>query len=179
MPKRKKVAEVPQQVLDIIPGKRGRGRPGVRASEISGRAYHYRLIFNRIWDSVGEALLRSRTEDEVIQAFGSGCFYLREFAPIASLILEVLRDADFPKRKPAAKINFLADSLAAHGQVTPRTSRDICERERMKERAKSRRKILRWEFYILCSCGHKGPALNGACPKCGSEIPSGPDMVLE
>ena len=177
MPKRKKVAEGPQRLLDIIPGKRGRGRPGVRASEISGRAHHYRLIFERVWDSVGEALLKARTEEEVIQAFGSGSYYVQEFAPIASLMLEVLRDPDFPKRKRAAKINCLADSLAGRGLISARRSRDICERER--RGSKDEHYIIRQDFYIECTCRYKGPALHGACPKCGTDRLSPPLQILD
>ena len=41
----------------------------MRASEVSGRAYNYRLIFNQTWDRIGERLLKAQTEEEVIQAF--------------------------------------------------------------------------------------------------------------
>jgi hypothetical protein len=79
----------------------------------------------------------------------------QEFVQIVSLILKVLRDPEFPKRDKKARINFLADSLAARGAVTPRTSRDICARERKRERKKSTHRIIRREFYIECSCGYK------------------------
>ncbi len=171
MPKRKKSIKKSRKPLDTYSGKRGRGRPPkMYASEVSGRAYNYRLIFDQIWDTAGEQLLSAKTEEEVIQAF-EDIVYERDFAPIASLILQVLRDPDFPKRDRQAQVNFLADSLAARGAVTPRTSRDICERERAKQRRKSPHKILRHEFYVECSCGYKGPAHDNACRKCGAEIP--------
>lgn len=178
MPKRKKSAKKLQNPLDRSPQKRGRGRPyKIRASEVSGRAYNYRLIFNQTWDVLGEQLLKAMTEEEVLQAF-ERTSYKNEFAALASLILEVLRDQDFPKRDKEARINFLADSLAARGIVTPRTSRDICARQRAKERNKSKYKILRHEFYIECSCGYKGPAQNDACRKCGAEINLLPTILM-
>jgi hypothetical protein len=170
MPKSKKPTKKPQNPLDTSPKRRGRGRPyKIRASEVSGRAYNYRSIFNQTWDVLGEQLLKAKTEGEVLQTF-EHTGYKNEFAALASLILKVLRDVDFPKRDKEARINFLADSLAARGIVTPRTSRDICARERARERHKSTHRILCHEFYVECSCGYKGPARNNACRKCGAEI---------
>jgi hypothetical protein len=168
MAKSKKPTKKPQNPLDRSPEKRSRGRPyKIRALEVSGRAYNYRLIFNQTWDVLGEQLLKAKTEEEALQAF-EGTPYKNEFAALASLILEVLRDADFPKRDKESRINFLADSLAARGVVTPRTSRDICAKERA--RKKSAHRILCHEFYVECSCGYEGPARNNACRKCGAEI---------
>ncbi len=170
MTKSKKPTKKLQNTLDTFSGKRSRGRPyKIRASEVSGRAYNYRLMFNQTWDVLGEHLLRATTEEEVCQAFEQTA-YKGEFAYIASLVLAVVHDPDFPKRDKEARINFLADSLAARGVVTPRTSRDICARERAKERSKSAHRILRHEFYVECSCGYKGPARDNACRKCGAEI---------
>jgi hypothetical protein len=171
MLKPKATAKGTQKTLDTFSGKRDRGRPyKVRASEVTGRAYNYRLIFSQTWEVLGEHLLRATTEDEVLRAFELTA-YKAEFAGIASLVLAVLRDRNFPKRDREARINFLADSLAARGMVTPRTSRDICGEARARDRAKSPHKIVRKEFYVECSCGYQGPALNGACRKCGAEIP--------
>lgn len=170
--KMSKTEKTPNRVkksLDTFSQKRGRGRPGVRASEISGRAYNYGLVFSQIWDVMGWPLLVAKTEEEVIKAV-EPTPYKDEFATIASLVLQVLHDPKFPKRREA-QINFLADSLAGRGLISPRRSRDICEQERAKERAKSRHKILRKEFYIECSCGYRGPARDSACRKCGAEIP--------
>lgn len=170
MPKRKDSTEEPQNLLDTFSKKRQRGRPyKIRASEVTGRAYNYRIIFSQIWDKLEERLLNAGTEEEVLQAFEQTT-YKQEFAVMASLILTVLREPDFPKRDREARISFLADSLAARGVVTPRSSRDICKREKAGERRKSKHKILRHEFYIECSCGYKGPALNNACRDCGAEI---------
>lgn len=178
MLKRKKLFKNPQKTLDRFSEKRGRGRPyKVRASEVTGRAYNYRLIFSQTWDTLGQHLLRATTEQEVLQAF-EGTAYKNEFEHIASLIPTVLHDAGFPKRNKKAQINFLADSLAARGVVTPRSSRDICGKARAKEHAKSPHKIVRKEFYVECSCGYKGPARDNACRKCGAEIPLSFDELL-
>jgi hypothetical protein len=170
MAKREKVFRNPQKMLDAFAEKRVRGRPyKIRASEVTGRAYNYRLIFSQTWEVVAEHLLSATTEDEVFRAFERTA-HKDEFARIASLVLAVLHDPDFPKRDKEARINFLADSLAARGMVTPRTSRDICGKARAMERAKSPHKIVRKEFYIECSCGYQGPARDNACRKCGAEI---------
>ena len=170
MPKHHKTAKKPQKALDAFSEKRGRGRPWkIRASEVSGRAYNYRLIFSQTWDVLGKELLRARTEEDVTQALEKDGRYISDFRPIAPLILKVLREREFPKRREA-QINFLADSLAARGVVSPRRSRDICAKELAKERAKSPHKILRREFYIECSCGYKGPARDNACRTCGALI---------
>ena len=131
MPKRKKVAKNPGIPLDSILGKRGRGRPGVIRSEIVGRADNYKGIFSNIWDTVGMQLLQAKSEQDVIKAFELEPHYKSEFSPIASLILEVVREKKFPKTREA-RINFLADSLAGRERISARSSRDICEAERKK-----------------------------------------------
>ena len=169
MPKRRKPAPKQEKALDTLEGKRGRGRPArVRASEIAGRAYNYRLIFSQNWNSVGEPLLKAKTEGEVIQVFEKAGPYMREFVPIAPLILKVLHDPEFPKRRET-QINFLADSLAGYGWISPRHSRNICERERAKEKHATH--IIRYEFKIECSCGFKGFSRDHACPECKAKIP--------
>lgn len=126
---------------------------------------------------LGEHLLRATTEGEVLDAFERTA-YRNEFGGIAPLVLAVLHDAGFPKRGKEARINFLADSLAARGVVTPRTSRDICGKARAAERARSPHRILRKEFYIECSCGYEGPARDNACRRCGAEIPLSFEQLL-
>jgi len=91
-------------------------------------------------------------------------------------VLEVIKEKKFPK-KPRAQAKFLANSLAGRPNVEARTSRDICARGLAEEKSKSPHKILRKEFYIECSCGYKGPALNDACRKCGAEIPLLPELI--
>jgi len=140
------------------------------ASEIIGRAYRYRLIFKQIPPEVRERMLKAQTESEILLAF-EGASYKQEFEPLASLILQVSHEPDFPKRDHEAQANFLAESLAARGALTPRSSRDICARARARERAKSPYKIIRHEYYVECECGYKGPARDNACHKCGAQIP--------
>lgn len=115
-------------------------------------------------------LLASKTVEDVERAFQTQPLSIQnEFRPIFPIILKVLRERTFPK-KLETQLDFLADSIAARGEVAARTSRDICERERAKQRYKSRHRILRHEYYVECSCGYKGPARDNACRKCGAEI---------
>ncbi len=143
----------------------------MRHAEIWGRAENYRVIFKQIWDRLREPLLAANAEEEVSQALEKqGQPYAREFVPHLGLILKVIRDPEFPKR-PDPQINFLADSLAGLGVVTPRRSRDIAAQERARYRARAKYHIVRHEFYVECSCGYKGPARDNACRKCGAGIP--------
>ncbi len=159
--------------LDMNSPKRGRGRPAsVRPSEIRGRADNYRWILNQGWDRLWPLLSKAQTLEEVIKAFQEGASpYAQEFMPaLAGLVVKVLHEPKFPGRQEP-QINFLADSLAGLGRITPRSSRDICERERAKQ--KRAHHIIRYEFYIECSCGYKGKSRNYACPKCGATIAFG------
>ena len=94
--------------------------------------------------------------------------YSLEFVTLADLILKVVKDPKYPKHKQEAQINFLADSIAGYGMFTPRSSRDICERERA--RIKQVHHILCYEFYIECSCGYQGHSKHHACPMCEAKI---------
>src|SRR5437016_3457803 len=103
----------PKKGLDMLFEKRGPGRPGIRGSEVRGRADQHRFSLGRIWADAREPLLRAKTEDEVIAAL-QNCseYYSRPFVPgYAGRILQIIRERKFPKRsKP--QMNFLADSLA-------------------------------------------------------------------
>lgn len=144
----------------------------MRASEIRGRGDHYRLLFSQIWKDLREPLLKAQTEEDVVRAFDPWPSYQRDFEPIAALILQVLGEPKFPKR-PEPQINFLADSLAGRSWISPRTSRDICQRERKKKV----NYIIRQDYYIECTCRYKGPALHGKCPKCGTDKLSLPKLM--
>jgi hypothetical protein len=179
MPEHKKSPKVTKQAVDPIPGKSGRGRPRLcRYSEIIGRAQNYRGIFTEVWNRLSGALLAARNEDEVTEAFRSQAQpYTNEFVPrLTGDILEVLREKKFPK-KPRAQIKFMANSLAGRPNVEARTSRDICAMGLAEEKARSPHKILRKEFYVECSCGFKGPALNNGCRKCGAQISLLPELL--
>lgn len=144
----------------------------------SDQKRRYRQVFGEIWERLQGPLLRARTAEEAIQAFAEAASrYPEYFVPtLAPLILKVVRDREFPKRREA-QINFLADSLAGRGRVSPRRSRDICHRERNKKV----NYIIRRECYIECTCRYKGPALHGKCPKCGAEslLPPGIEWGLK
>jgi hypothetical protein len=170
MARRRKEGSKAINLLDGFSQKRPRGRPGVRASEVAGRSYQYHSIFNSIWDSVGEKLSQAKSVEDVLKAFEFSSSFQQEFKGIAPLIQRVFGDPDFPKTREA-RINFVADSLAARGHVSPRRSRDICGRERAKEKRLRKHRIIRHEYYIECSCGYKGPARDNACRKCGAQIP--------
>lgn len=171
MPNAEKRAKRPKKALDTYAQKRGRGRPQwVNPSETAGRGNNYRGIFNLIWDALYPLLSVSQTDEDVIRAFEQAApGYVREFMPArASLVLQVIHARNFPKRRQA-QVNFMADSLAAYGQVSARRSRDICQRERLKE--KKAHHIIRYEFKIECSCGYNGFSRDHACPRCKAEVP--------
>jgi len=139
------------------------------ASEIRGRADNFRVILDQVWDRLWPLLSNAGTDQEVIDAFLAGAVpYAQEFVPhFANLIYRVLHEPRFPKRRQP-QINFLADSVAGCGLVAPRSARDICERERIKEKRATY--IIRYEVYVECSCGFKGRSKNLACRKCGAKI---------
>jgi hypothetical protein len=172
---------VAKKPVDTLSGKRGRGRPReCNYSEIIGRAENYRGIFKDIWHTLSDRLLAAQNEDEVCEAFQShGEPHARQFVPrLAGDILEVTKEKKFPKRAKA-QVKFIANSLAGRPNVELRTSRDTCAQGLADEKARSPHKILRKEFYVECSCGFKGPALNDACRKCGAQISFLPEMVLQ
>ena len=158
--------------LDSWQKKMRRGRRArMRASEIRGRADNYRWIFDQVWERLWPLLSKAKSKEEVMETLEQGANpYHREFVPFASLAFKILKERRFPRRRKA-QINFLADSLAGLGLVTPRRSRDICEEERTKE--KKTHRIIHYEFYIECSCGHKGRSHAHSCPECGAKIDFG------
>lgn len=165
---------MPKNPIDKISQKRARGRPPtVRPSEIRGRAENYRFIFGQVWDRLWPKLSRVQTDQAIIDAFVEEAQpYAPTFMPgLANRVFRILREPKFPKRREA-QINFLADSLAGLGYVAPRSSRDVCQKERTRE--KREHHILRYEFYVECSCGFKGRSHNHACRECGAKIDFGP-----
>lgn len=170
--KEKTLKKVPKKTLDTPSGKRRPGRPGVRGSEIRGRADQYRLLLGTIWKNIRDPLLKAQSKDDVIAAFPEGdAYHSHWFVPgYAGLILQIIRESRFPKRSKT-QMNFFADSLASGFDVTPRRSRDICAEQRAKDVPPSEHEIIRKEFYVECSCGYKGPASHNACRKCRAVIP--------
>ena len=153
------------------PSKRDRGRPWtVRPEETYGRAQNYRGILEVVWDRLWPALSKAQTMEEVSEAIEQqGRPYDQTFKPLAGLIFHVLREPTFPTR-PNSQKRFLADSLGAFGVVSPRRSRDICAEERARDQRKHR--IIRYEYYVECSCGYEGPSKDHACRNCGAGIPA-------
>jgi hypothetical protein len=176
MAKPKNAQEKAKNTLDTVSQKGRRGpKPKVDASAVRGRADNYRGILNNVWDQLWPPLSKAQTEDDVIRAFQEGYPGESEFMPYRTpLILKVLKERTFPKRRKA-HINFLADSLAGLGLVSPRRSRDICAEDRA--RAKSAHHIIRYEFYVECSCGYTGFSRDHACPTCGAGIPLELDLI--
>jgi hypothetical protein len=176
MAKRKQADKTVKKALDTFSPKRPRGRPPkVCASAIQGRADNYRAVLDNVWDRLSPLLLRAQTEDDVIKAFqDQGQPYDREFIPLAPLVLKVLQDKDFPKRR-TPQINFFSDSSAGLDLVTPRRSRDVCREER--EKTKRAHHIIRYEFHVECSCGYTGHSRDHACPQCGAGIPLERDLL--
>lgn len=135
-----------------------------------GRASNYEFQLGVVWEELQAPLLVAQTADQVTEAFEEFAeFCSGEFVPrLSSDILSLLSDPDFPQRA-SPRIRFLARSLAARPNLSFRTSRDICEKADRQKKLKSPHRILRREFYVECSCGYRGPALNNACRKCGAE----------
>jgi hypothetical protein len=134
-----------------------------RANDIQG-------VFEQVGDQIDwDSLLAANSEQDVAKAFAPMHEdYQKKFAFRFHLVLECLRDKKFPTQDRNAQKQFIADSLAGDGRITIRRSRDICQEERSKLRKQGT--IIRREFYIVCSCGYKGPGMNNACPKCGAVV---------
>jgi hypothetical protein len=146
--------------------KRERGRPrNIDRSILLGQADHYRVVLLQFWPKLGPRLLAARSPEEIVRAIREDAPGITgSFAPFSELILKIVRDPKFPSVRSKSQIHFLSDSLGGQGLVTPRRSREICAQER----TKVRHVIVRREYYIECSCGYQGPALDGACRNCGT-----------
>ena len=151
-----------------IPKKRG-PKPRVRPSEVLGRAENFEGVLSQVWDRLWPLLSKAQTEDDVTRAFQEGARpYDQYFVPgLSQLLIGVLKETTFPQR-PKSMQRFIADSAAALGDVTARRSRDICVQERLTRKRTHR--ILRYEFFIECSCGYQGHSRNHCCPDCGTKI---------
>lgn len=153
--------------LDKDSEKRGRGRPRtIDPSLLRGYADSCRHWLERNWNELGVRLLSAKTEEEISKALQK--IDWENLIPRSpNLILEVLMESKFPKRRKA-QIDFLADSIAGGGTVTPRRSRDICAQQRKADA--QRHYILRYEYWIECSCGYAGRSENHRCKKCGAVL---------
>lgn len=130
-------------------------------------ANNFRAVFPLAWPTLGEALLSAKYPSDVTAAFQAAkkLINIDGFIPrLSGFILDIINSKKFPKKRSNTQITFLADSLGADGLVSARRSREICA----EERAIVKHTIIRREFYIECTCKYQGPALHGACPKCGA-----------
>lgn len=145
--------------------RRGRQRK-VNYGLCLGTANVYQAQFNQAWPILGKRLLRARTPAEVwsVLKSGDGIISNADVFTFAERVFQIVQHPKFPQLRANSQIRFLADSLGAGGLVTPRRSREICA----KERAKVRHVLVRRDFYVECTCGYAGPALYGACQKCGT-----------
>lgn len=154
--------------LDTVFEPKRRGpKPRANPVWLRGRADNWRNVLQHVWPKLWPALESANTEAEVVEALELAVPYKDYFVSHPALILRILKHPKFPKTE-RGRINFLADSAAGFGEVSPRRSRDICAAERAKARKKGQ--ILRWEYYIECSCGYKGHSLGHACPLCEAAI---------
>jgi hypothetical protein len=154
--------------------KKPRGRPGTNRRYLLLRANQLRVQLSHAWPTLGAQLLAARSPEEITTAFKECAESISaNLVPHHSeLILEILRERKFPRERSKSQIHFLADSLGFVGSdrsVKPRRSREICA----EERSKVPHVIVRCDFYITCTCGYEGPALHGACLKCGTTVKSG------
>jgi hypothetical protein len=165
------------EFLEVGSEKKRRGpKRRVNPSAARGLADNHRVFLSGFWDQLWPQLSQAQTEEDVTAAFRvipSAAYnpMLRQ----SGLILEVIKEKMFPKRREA-QIKFVADSLAALGAVSARRSRDICAEER--DQTKRAHHIRRYEYYIECSCTFTGPSKDHACPLCGAPImfPTGSDQ---
>ncbi len=146
--------------------RRGRGRPAkIDPSVVVGSANAYRSWFEQFWPELGPRLLAARSAEDITRAIRENAADVSvSLVPHARLILQIVRDPKVPTVRSASQIHFLADSLGGQGFVKARRSREICAAER----SRVRHVIVRREYYIECSCGYSGPALDGACRECGT-----------
>jgi len=158
--------------LDTVSEKKRRGpKRRVKPDTVAGNADVFNAQFSCVWPEVGNGLLAAKSPEEVMSIFNdrigtsvSGTHNL-EFS---ARVFEILHDPNFPRVREKSQVAFLADSLAAYGEVTPRRSRDICAEARAM--ARQAHHIIRYEFHVECSCGYKGHSLDHACPDCGAPI---------
>jgi len=166
--------KTPTNTLDSVAAKPGRGRrPRVVADLMRARSEHLRRCLDQVWSDLAPRLFAARNAADVKAAFDSEPIRLAPIGAMPSwypMIPHILRERAFPKRR-AAQVKFLADSLAGWGEISPRRSRDLCAEARASAARATR--ILRYEFYVVCSCGFTGPSLNHACKKCGAHIEFG------
>jgi hypothetical protein len=126
----------------------------------------FRSQFAHAWPILGKQLLAAKSAPDLWEVVRSGRGIISPMDDFifSERIFQIINSPKFPKVRTKSQIHFLADSLGGCGLVTPRRAREICA----EERAKEQHVIVRRDFYIECTCGYAGPALNGACQECGT-----------
>jgi hypothetical protein len=159
----------PNSLLTQIRKKRG-PKPRGRTSEYCNCAYDFKLLLELDRPRIDwQKMLKANSDEDLAWVLKDVCPRARErFFYKSELLLAALKDIQFPKQDREAQEQFIADSLAAEGRVSIRTSRDLVQADRSAR--KKRGKIVRREFYIECSCGFQGPAYRDACPDCGAQV---------
>lgn len=160
-----------KNALDTVLEKKPKGRKRrIDPRWVVGSADTYGVQFSNAWPKLGDQLLAAGAPEEVLsvleQAGGliSGTIDLK----FSTRVFEIIHDSKFPRARVKSQIRFLADSLGGSGTLSFRRSRDVCAEERAKaERANH---IVRYEYYVECSCGYEGHSQNHACRNCGAPI---------
>jgi hypothetical protein len=96
------------------------------------------MFENGLWAQVSDRLSRAKSAAGVLGAFEAVSEWKsRPFTvgTMPKVLLATLQDRDFPKARVDAQIKFVADSLSATGDVSPRRARQICREERRKHDA--------------------------------------------
>lgn len=151
--------------------RRGR-KPIVSREQVQYREASYREILGApgVWARLWPLLRSAPDSGSVTDAFHAALVPdAHTFVPhVAEVILKVIRDERFPRRSKA-RINFLSASIAGGPRMTPRRSRDVCQENRSASQ-EAKHRIVRYEYYIVCTCTYEGPSHNHACPQCGAVI---------
>lgn len=142
-----------------------RGRPPILDPHVVwSNANTYRVLIENYWPHL-EPLLETQDEQQVCSVLEEGFPSNDNLTRLASLMVKAMKEPRFPTGKKA-RINFLADSIAAYGLVTLRRSREICSAQR----DVVVHTILRYEYWIVCSCGYEGHSENHRCKNCKAPL---------
>jgi len=86
-----------------------------------------------LWSRLAKEISAAETADAIEAILKSEPYFGKRIAlgNAPSRIYQAVRDHDWPKSE-LAQVRFLADSLAAGGDITARRSRQLCRIERKK-----------------------------------------------
>ncbi len=96
-------------------------------------------MLQAVWSLVEGPLLAAARDKTVRPEAIKGALQVDQYhrerlaaSPLPELMIQAVRDREFPKVRRDRQITFIADSIAAWGVVSPRRSRQICRLERRK-----------------------------------------------